>query len=96
MPLSAAYAWWVSLSKSEKDRIRAKIHAAIESGVEDETDNSRCDQLLRDLRDVCREVTKRRGKAAGARCYASAMERYSACLAGKPISEWPPFDVWNN
>ncbi len=34
---------------------------------------------------TCRGISRRRGKEAAARCYASAAERYAACLAGKPI-----------
>lgn len=42
---------------------------------------------------TCRAIANNRGKAAGARCYASAMERYAACIAGRPM---PPLDTWNN
>jgi hypothetical protein len=42
---------------------------------------------------TCRGVSRARGKAAGARCYASAAQRYAACLRGHPM---PPLDVWNN
>ncbi len=42
---------------------------------------------------VCRGIARTRGKEAARRCYASANERYAACLAGRPI---PPLDTWNN
>jgi hypothetical protein len=34
-----------------------------------------------------------RGPAAGAKCHASAAQRYAACLAGLPL---PPLDTLNN
>lgn len=42
---------------------------------------------------TCRAISRRRGKRAAARCYASAAERYGACIAGRPI---PPLDTWSN
>jgi RHS repeat-associated protein len=42
---------------------------------------------------TCRGISRSRGKAAAARCYASAAKRYAACLVGEPL---PPLDVWNN
>ena len=42
---------------------------------------------------VCRAIAKRRGKDAARRCYASAAERYAACLRGDPV---PPLDTYNN
>jgi RHS repeat-associated protein len=42
---------------------------------------------------VCRAVSRSRGPAAGARCYAAAAQRYAACLRGRPL---PPLDTWNN
>lgn len=42
---------------------------------------------------TCRAISKRRGAAAGERCYASAAERYGNCIAGRPM---PPLDTWNN
>jgi len=42
---------------------------------------------------TCRAISKSRGKAAGARCYKAAADRYAACLKGGPL---PPLDTWNN
>jgi RHS repeat-associated protein len=42
---------------------------------------------------TCRTIGRRRGKAAAARCYKTAADRYAACLKGQPL---PPLDVWNN
>ena len=42
---------------------------------------------------VCRALKKKRGAEAAERCYASAMERYGNCIAGRPM---PPLDTWNN
>jgi RHS repeat-associated protein len=58
------------------------------------TDKEGCDEQYYEI-DIptCRAVSRARGAQAGARCYASAMERYAACLAGRPQ---PPLDTWNN
>jgi RHS repeat-associated protein len=42
---------------------------------------------------VCRGITRTRGPQAAQRCYASAAQRYAACLAGRPM---PPLDTYNN
>jgi RHS repeat-associated protein len=42
---------------------------------------------------TCRNISKKRGKPAGERCYASAAQRYAACLRGETM---PPLDTWNN
>ena len=42
---------------------------------------------------TCRAIGRKRGKAAAARCYKTAADRYAACLNGRPL---PPLDVWNN
>ena len=54
-----------------------------------------CDHLYYEVDiPVCRNIKKRRGADAARRCYASAAERYAACLKGQhPL---PPLDVWNN
>lgn len=53
-----------------------------------------CDNIYYNI-DIptCRGISRSRGKDAGARCYAQAAERYSACLAGRPM---PPLNTWNN
>lgn len=56
-----------------------------------------CDhQLYKVDMPTCNAIARRRGKQAGARCRSTAMERYAACLAGKPRDQWPPLDTWNN
>lgn len=64
------------------------------SDTPDETD---CDNLHYNI-DIptCEAIARRRGKSAAARCYASANARYAACLAGTPLNQLPPLDVWNN
>ena len=63
------------------------------TGVSEEREKE-CDKQYYEV-DIptCRAISSRRGKAAGVRCYASAAERYAACLSGRPM---PPLDTWNN
>ena len=63
------------------------------SDDEDEREG-RCDKQYYEV-DIptCRGISRSRGPMAAQRCYASAAERYAACLAGKPI---PPLDTRNN
>jgi RHS repeat-associated protein len=42
---------------------------------------------------TCRGIGRVRGKQAAAACYASAADRYAACLAGRPLL---PLNTWNN
>jgi RHS repeat-associated protein len=42
---------------------------------------------------TCRAISRARGPGAGKRCYASASQRYAACLRNQPL---PPLDTWNN
>jgi hypothetical protein len=64
------------------------------SAADDATDRKQqCEDLYRTDTDTCRAIARRRGVRAGAACYASASERYAACLSGKPI---PPLNTWNN
>ena len=60
-------------------------------GANDDIDSSKeaqCEFMYYEV-DIptCRGVSRNRGSAAGARCYASAAERYAACLTGRPIPE---------
>lgn len=41
----------------------------------------------------CNGITRMHGAEAGAKCHASAAQRYAACLAGLPL---PPLDTRNN
>jgi hypothetical protein len=50
----------------------------------------RCEDLYGIDTDTCRAIARRRGAQSGAACYASASERYAACLAGLPI---PPLNT---
>lgn len=52
-----------------------------------------CEQQYANDVSVCQAIRRRRGPQAAQRCYSSAAERYSACLAGRPL---PPLDTWNN
>ena len=42
---------------------------------------------------TCNGIRRSRGKRAAARCWATAMDRYGACLARRPR---PILDTWNN
>ena len=55
-----------------------------------------CDNLFWNL-DVptCKAIAARCGKRAAARCFHSAAARYAACLQGRPVSELPPLDTWD-
>jgi len=60
---------------------------------EDTGEEDNCEKLLRVDTDTCNGVTRSRGGEVGAKCHASATERYAACLRGKPI---PPLNTYNN
>ncbi|HLN97621.1 MAG TPA: RHS repeat-associated core domain-containing protein, partial [Pyrinomonadaceae bacterium] len=60
----------------------------------DEDRVRRCDKQYYEVdTPTCNGITRMRGAEAGARCHASAAQRYAACLAGLPL---PPLDPWNN
>lgn len=96
MTVAAAYAWWLSLSGEERNQVRAHINNAQEHGTIDDPDDDQCERLFKIDMDTCRQISKRRGKRAAARCYASANERNAACRRGRSIDELPPLDTWNN
>lgn len=96
MTVMAAYAWWISLPAEEKKRVRAQVQNSQESGAVEDANEEICERLFKIDIDTCRQIAKTRGKRAGARCYASANERYAACRRGKPREQWPPLDTWNN
>lgn len=60
---------------------------------DEEEDDDPCEKQYQTETQQCNAITARRGRAAGARCHATAAARYAACRAGKPL---PPFDTWNN
>lgn len=91
----AAWAWWQSMSAAEKDRVRRQVSGG---GPSDDGGNrDECDRLHYEV-DIptCNAVSDKRGKQAAQRCYASANERYAACLRGVPLNRLPPLDIWNN
>ena len=96
MTLAAVYAWWISLSGQERKRVRDQVRNAQDGDAGENANESICEQLFKIDMDTCRQIAKRRGKRAAARCYASANERYAACRRGKPRDQWPPLDTWNN
>ncbi|MFP6732834.1 MAG: hypothetical protein VB959_03220 [Rhodospirillales bacterium] len=99
MTLAAAYAWWLSLSAEKRRKVRKKVQDAQRNGFSedpDDDDSDNCETLFRTDMATCRQVSKKRGKQAGVRCYSTANARYGACRAGKPRDQWPPLDVWNN
>jgi len=95
MSIAAAWAWWQTLSEQQKKSVAQQMRR---EGDENEAKNEkRCDDLLYKT-DVptCNGISKRRGKEAGQRCFASAHRRNAACLRGTPTDELPPLDTWNN
>ena len=93
MAVMAAWAWWLSMSKTEQKRLRKNLaHSLSDDELEE-----RCDNLLYNIdTPMCNSVSKKRGKAAGAKCRDSASERYAACLKGTPIDQLPPLNIWNH
>lgn len=96
MTISAAYAWWISLSPEEKETIEEHIkNYSRDDGTQSPSD-AQCDELYEMDGNTCRQIKKRRGEAAARRCWATAADRYAACLKGRSLDELPPLDVWNN
>jgi RHS repeat-associated protein len=79
-----------------KTRLDKFINACKSDEQEGDGDNDdkNCDKIYYEI-DIptCRGISKIRGAKAGELCYASAAERYAACLANKPL---PPLITWNN
>ncbi len=94
--LSAAYAWWISLSSDEKQKLKEQIQNYSEENQDPNPNASRCETLFEIDNDTCRQISKRRGGEAAARCFSSAQNRYSACLRGRSVDELPPLDIWNH
>ena len=96
MSVMAAWAWWQTLSDRQKQAIIHKIEGTSENDSQaDEKEDCEYLHYKVDM-PTCDAVRRRRGKWAGARCRATAMERYAACLKGAPKEHWPPLDTWNN
>jgi hypothetical protein len=72
---------------------RATITTSGESPADAADPMQQCEDLYRIDTDTCRAIARRRGARSGAACYASASERYAACLSGRTI---PPLNTWNN
>jgi len=82
-------AWVQSAYQQISDAINAVV-----SMCKDNDREKRCDhQYYKVDIPTCRGVARNRGQAAGERCYASAAQRYAACLRGQPL---PPLDTYNN
>lgn len=95
--VTAAFAWWHSLSEDAKRKVRSKVESRASQWPGEETPSEEdCEDLNRIDTETCNHIAARRGARAGARCHASASERYSACLRGRPRDWWPPLDTWNN
>jgi len=94
MSLMAALAWWQSMSAEERNKVRRQIEG---NAPEDDDDKQHCEHLYYNIDSPrCRAATRKRGQQAGRRCWASAADRYEACLRGVPMDRLPPLDVWNN
>lgn len=65
---------------------------SINSNTNDEIEK-KCQKLYDEV-DIptCNGISRSRGPAAAAKCFASAMQRYAACLRNTPI---PPLNTWN-
>jgi len=96
MSVMAVWAWWQTLSDRQKKAIIQKIEE--DSGNDSQADEKEDCEHLHYKVDIptCNAIARRRGKRAGARCRATAMDRYAACLKGTPKEYWPPLDTWNN
>ncbi len=79
-----------SNDRSGRDILR---DLGVSVGKDGDDDKSDCEELYRIDTDTCNAISRKRGPGRGAACHASAAERYSACLAGKPL---PPLNTWNN
>ena len=90
----AATVWWAVNSTGEGSGSRIGERSREQCEPEDDDQEELCDKQYYDV-DIptCRGISRSRGPAAAQRCYASAAERYAACLAGRPM---PPLDVYNN
>ncbi len=93
MAVMAAWAWWQSMTSSQQEQIKKQMAGQNSGGGDEEI----CDHLHYEVdRPVCNEIKRKRGSEAAQRCYASANERYAACLKGVPLDRLPPLDIWNN
>lgn len=89
----AAWAWWQSMDAVQQEKIKKQITGRHSGGGREE----QCDYLHYQVdRPRCVAVGKKYGNQAAQRCYASANERYAACLKGVPLDQLPPLDVWNH
>ena len=64
--------------------------AGSQSGSNQCDNNDKCEEQARKDEQTCR-MTTMPGTPARARCWASAIDRYGACRAGKPL---PPLVMW--
>jgi len=93
MTIAAAWAWWKGMSGADRARMRARVNG----DKSDRPSREDCDDNYFNV-DIptCNAISRKRGKQATARCFASANARYGACLSGVPVDRLPPLDVWNN
>ena len=90
----AATVWWAVNSTGEGSGSRIGERSREQCEPEDDDQEELCDKQYYDV-DIptCRGISRSRSPAAAQRCYASAAERYTACLASRPM---PPLNVYNN
>jgi RHS repeat-associated protein len=62
----------------------------------DSDNDNKCGKMNEIDTATCNGITKVRGRQAGARCHASASQRYSECLKYGPSGVRTPLDTWNN
>ena len=89
----AGWAGW-EFGSAVYPHIAEPLGDLIDYVCKDNEREKRCDKQYYEV-DIptCRGISRNRGKAAGKRCYASAAQRYAACLRGDPL---PELDTRNN
>jgi len=80
---------WMAIKEIAKNPPRS------ESKCETKNDNM-CDKMYDIDTATCNGISRARGNKAGARCHASASQRYAECLRFGPLGVRTPLDTWNN
>ncbi len=92
LPILVAMDWWQSMAGAQKAKGKLAGGGSDDDGSELER---QCEVRYGIDTETCNGITRTRGAAAGARCHATAANRYDACLRGVPVEYLPPLDTWN-
>lgn len=92
LPILVAMDWWQSMAGAQKTKGKLAGGGSDDDGSELE---KQCEVRYGIDTETCNGITRTRGAAAGARCHATAANRYDACLRGVPVEYLPPLDTWN-